>query len=113
MHELGVAQQMIEVALDYAKQNNAAHITHFSIEMSQAADESEDALRFHLETFARGTIAEGAQFEIKRVPVHLRCLKCGSEFDQEYLGEACPHCQSARVVPKMHDEFKLASIEIE
>lgn len=113
MHELGVAQQMVTLALDYAQANNAAHITEFCIEMSQAADESEDSLRFHLETLARGTIAEGARFEIKRVPVQLRCLKCGNEFAQEYPGQACPQCSSARIVSKVHDEFKLASIDIE
>ncbi len=113
MHESGIAQQMVNLALEYAKENNASKITQFTIEMSQAVDESEDSLRLHLELFARGTIAEGAQFEIQRVPVHLHCLKCGNEFSQEYLGEACPNCHSARVVPKVHDEFKLASIEIE
>lgn len=113
MHELGVAQQMVSIALEYARQNNAAHITEFYIEMSQAVDESEDSLRFHLENVSQGTIAEGARFEIKRVPVRLECLKCGNTFDQEYLGEPCPKCNSARVVSRAHDEFKLASIEIE
>lgn len=113
MHELGVAQQMIRLALDYAQQNNAVHITEFSIEMSQAADESEDSLRLYLETLSRGTPAEGARLEIKRVPSHFRCVKCGNEFEQEYAGQACPKCASARVIPKMNDEFKLVSIEIE
>jgi len=113
MHELGIAQQMLSLALEYAKQNDAAQITEFTIEMSAAADESADALSFHLETLARGTLAEGARFDIQRVPVHLQCLKCGQEFAQDYPGEACPQCHSARVVPKLHDEFKLVSIEVE
>ncbi|MCC7164048.1 MAG: hydrogenase maturation nickel metallochaperone HypA [Anaerolineae bacterium] len=113
MHEFGVAQQMLSLALAYAKQNNAVRITEFSIEMSQAANESEDSLRLHLETLARGTMAEGARVDIQRVPTHLHCLKCGNEFEQEYAGEACPKCSSARVIPKPIDEFKLASIEID
>lgn len=113
MHELGVARQMIGLALQAAQENHAQRITQFTIEMSRAVDESEDALRFHLETLARGTLAEGATFEIVRVPVHLHCLKCGNEFEQDYLGEACPKCSSARVVPQTNDEFKLSSIEID
>ena len=113
MHELGVAQQMMSLALEYANQNNAAQIKQFSIGMSQSADESEDSLRFHLETLTHGTPAAGAQFEIKRVPVHLHCLECGHEYAQSHPGEACPECHSARVMPTLHHEFKLVSIEVE
>lgn len=113
MHELGIAQEMVNVALDFAKQNNATQITLFSIEMSQGADESEAALRQHLETLTRGTIAEGARLEITRVPEQFHCLKCGNVFAPGYLGEACPKCGSARVLPDPHAEFKLASIDIE
>jgi hydrogenase nickel incorporation protein HypA/HybF len=113
MHELGVARQLIGMALQAAHENHARRITQFSIEMSRSVNESEDAFRFHLENASRGTLAEGAAFEITRVPVHLECLKCSSVFEQEYPGEPCPKCSSARVIPKAHDEFKLASIEID
>jgi hydrogenase nickel incorporation protein HypA/HybF len=113
MHELGVAQRMVSLALESAQENHAQRITQFTIEMSQAADESEDALRFHLETLARGTLAEGAQFDIKRVPARFQCLDCGSEFEHTRANAACPQCHSARVIPTMRDEFKLTSIDIE
>ncbi len=113
MHELGIAQELLNVALDFAKQNNATQITLFSIETSQSADESQAALRQHLETLTRGTIAEGAQFEIIRAPEQFHCLKCGNEYAPDYLGEACPKCGSARVLPIPRAEFKLASIDIE
>lgn len=113
MHEHGIAQQILNLAFEYAKQNGANRITQFHIEMSQTEDESEDALRFHLEMLARGTPAEGAQFEIRRVPAVLRCLRCGHQFESEQIGAACPHCHSTRVMPKANDAFRLVSIEVD
>lgn len=113
MHELSIARQILDIALAQAREHQAKRVTQFAIEMSAAVDESEDALRFHLEILTQGTPAEGAAFEITRVPSHWRCIKCGHEFVQEYPGQACPQCHSARVLPKLHDEFKLVSIELE
>ncbi len=112
MHELGIAQEMLKVALDYAAKNHAQKITQLNIEMSAAADESEDSLRFHFENLTCGTMAEGARVEISRVAAHAKCLDCGSEFELSAV-VACPHCSSARVRPLPHDEFKLASIDVE
>lgn len=115
MHEFGIAQEILKVAAQYAAKHNAKHITAFNIEISAAMDESEDALRFHLETLARGTLAEGATVAITRVPAHVACLDCGNEFEVKDDNILCPRCASSRVrshAPR-HDEFKLASIEIE
>jgi hydrogenase nickel incorporation protein HypA/HybF len=113
MHELGIAEQMLQVALDYAAKNNAKRITAFNVEMNAAMDESADSLRFHFENLSRGTIAEDARVEISRVPVKAKCLECGNEFDWEAQDQVCPRCAGARVRAVLRDEFRLASIDVE
>jgi hydrogenase nickel incorporation protein HypA/HybF len=113
VHELGIAQEMLKIAFDYAAKNNAARITQFSVAMSAAADESEDSLRFHFDHLTRGTMAEGAQIEITRVPIPAKCLECGNEFEWTAEMSACPQCSSARIRALPQDEFKLTSIEVE
>lgn len=113
MHELGIAQEMLKIAFDYANKNQAKRITAFNIVMSAAVDESEDSLRFHFENLMRGTMAEGAKIEIERVPVQAQCIDCGNEFALESLGVICPKCNSARIRPRVTDEFKLTSIDVE
>jgi hydrogenase nickel incorporation protein HypA/HybF len=113
MHERGIAEQMLKIALDYAAKNNAKRITAFNVEMSAAMDESEDSLRFHFENLTRGTLADGARVEISRVPVQAKCLECGDEFDWEAQDQVCPRCSSPRLRAVLHDEFRLASIDIE
>jgi hydrogenase nickel incorporation protein HypA/HybF len=113
MHELGVAQEMLRIALDYAAKNNAAHITALNVEMSAAADESEDSLRFHIENLARGTAAEDARVEITRAPAQVKCLDCGNEFAMDAAASGGPRCSSRRIMPLVRDEFRLASIDVE
>ena len=113
MHELGIAQEMLRVALDYAMKNHAQRITQFNIEISAAADESEDSLRFHIENLVRGTLAEGAHIEITRVPAQVKCLDCGNKFELSAQDVVCPRCAGRRVRAHAHDEFKLVSIDVE
>jgi len=44
MHELGIAEEMLRVALDYAAKNHAARISVFNVEMGAAADKREESL---------------------------------------------------------------------
>lgn len=113
MHEFGIAQEMVSMALQHAQENQAHRITHFRIEMSQSADESEDSLRFYLENLTRGTVANDAKFEIQRINPTMHCLKCGKEFEKVETVDKCPRCHSAHVMQDRVEEFKLTSIEIE
>jgi hydrogenase nickel incorporation protein HypA/HybF len=113
MHEQGIAQQMIKVALQYASDHHVQHIIKFQIEMNQAADENEESLRFYLENLTRNTPAQDATFVIERVSARAHCQECGNTFDQEFMGETCPQCFSTRVIPEHPQEFKLASIDVE
>jgi hydrogenase nickel incorporation protein HypA/HybF len=115
MHEHGIAQEMVRVALEYAAKNNATRITRLDVEISAAADESEDALRFHLDTLTRGTLAEGATVAIARVPLQAKCLACGNDFvlTSDTLRAICSRCSSVQVRVVDADEFRLASIDVE
>ena len=113
MHELGIAQEMLKIALDYAAKNKATRIAQFSVAMSASADESEDSLRFHFDHLTRGTMAEGARVDITRVPGQARCLECGNDFAWTMDTLNCPHCSSARIRVLPQDEFQLTSIEVE
>ena len=113
MHELGIAQEMLKVALEYAAKNNAARITQFNVALSAAADESVESLNFHFEHVTRGTIAEGARIEITHVPFTVNCLDCGNDFEWTSDTIVCPKCSSARIKALPQDEFKLTSIQVE
>ncbi len=112
MHELGMVQSMIDVALDYADKNQARKITAFNIEISQTADESEESLLFYFELLSRGTLAEGAHVDLSRVPAQARCADCGNEFALDISAPACPRCAGTNVKP-IGDDVRLVSIDVQ
>lgn len=113
MHEQRIAQAMIEIALHHAEANQARRVLQMGIEMSEAADESEDSLCFYLENLTRGTIAENARFEITRVGLPVRCKSCGHAYEQHAWNQPCPRCADTRVESSKIEEFRLKSIQIE
>ena len=66
MHSLSMAQNILQAALTEAERNDAKSIRTISMRVAEDFDEC-DTLRFCLELFSRGTIAEGAGIEIERV----------------------------------------------
>ena len=77
MHEVGIAQQVIEIAV---QGSGGARIRRIVLEVGQLAAVLPDALRFCFEMASDGTEAEGAVLEIIEVPGRGRCRACGSEF---------------------------------
>jgi len=112
MHELSIAQEMLQIALDHAAQQHATQIARFDIEMSAGADESEESLRFYFENLTRGTIGQDAEINIRRVAAQKECANCGNVFESESRYAECPACHSVSI-RAMQNDFRLASIGIE
>lgn len=60
MHESGIAERIVALALEHARQAGATRITDLHLEIGDDAGATEEAVVFHLEEAARGTLVEGA-----------------------------------------------------
>jgi Zn finger protein HypA/HybF involved in hydrogenase expression len=60
MHETGIAERIVALVLEHAREAGASRITDLHLEIGEDAGASEEAVAFHLEEAARGTMAEGA-----------------------------------------------------
>ena len=81
MHELGVTQNILQIALDHAEKAGAKRIRSINLVIGGLAGIVDESVRFYFDFVSRKTIAEGTQLVFKRVPVRLRCRDCGKEFD--------------------------------
>lgn len=61
MHETGIAERIVEVALERAREVGAARVTDLHLELGPEAGCSAESVAFHLEEASRGTIAAGAR----------------------------------------------------
>ena len=91
MHEAAMAQNLVEVILQEARNYGAKPIrAKMSCGMLSAVND--DVLSFAFEAVARGTLCEGMQLEIEHKPLQAKCRVCDRIFAVDLSGVKCPDC---------------------
>ena len=114
MHELGLTQSILDIAVEHAQKNNARKILRVNVKAGKLIALVDDSMRFFFEYLTADTIAKGAMLEIEHVPVMVKCAACGatSEVDEFELYR-CPKCGELGPQLVSGREFFVDSIEIE
>jgi hydrogenase nickel incorporation protein HypA/HybF len=109
MHELTVAQSILDVVLKEAGQRK---ITEISLVLGELACVAEESVKFCFEAISQGTRAEGALISLTKVQASFQCRHCLFEFglDQEGL---CPSCGQRKSDLIRGKEFYIESVEVE
>jgi hydrogenase nickel incorporation protein HypA/HybF len=102
MHELAIADRLVDRALATAREADADRITALTVELGTATHLLPDQVRFCLEAVAEGTLAEGADVSVEGVPARGEC-ECGWAGDLDTLSATvagvpdrrCPDCGTA------------------
>ena len=93
MHELSIAQSIVEIAEAKAREHNCGCIQTIKIRLGEFTTIVPEALDFTCEVVRRGTLAENARLEIESVPMVVRCVSCGSVTDpMRVVCLICPQC---------------------
>jgi len=112
MHEIGLMQQALERALNYAAQQGARQIDCVTMRVGAESGVEPEVIAFAFPVLAQGTLAEGARLIIEQVPVVCWCPACGCEFEPADALQACPKCRHPGAVVRRGREFELASLEV-
>jgi hydrogenase nickel incorporation protein HypA/HybF len=113
VHELGVTQSILQIALHHAHEAGATRITSLNLVIGELASIVDDSVQFYWGMIAKDTIAENAVLNFKRIPALLKCRACGHTFDMDRREFACPACGSGKVEVAGGDEFFLESIDVD
>lgn len=112
MHELGITQNLLNLAIQHAEPAGARRITALHLVIGELSSVVDDSVRFYWEFLSRGTIAQGAALHFERVPAAFECRDCNEVFPRN-ANFLCPACGSDQVQVKQGEEFYLKSIEVE
>ena len=113
MHEISVAQSILEVASASLKEHSVRRVVAVSLQIGPISGVDPDALRFAMEVVAQGTPLEGAELRIETPPVRFRCTDCSHEFDAGDVQFACPSCGGSRIKLISGDELEIVNLEVE
>ena len=113
MHELSLAQEIVDQATSVAKEHDAAHVVTITVKIGPLSGVYKDSLEFCFPVCAENTRAAGAKLIIEEVPLLLRCATCGQESSPHPIHMKCALCQSSDVEVISGREFKIVHMEIE
>jgi len=112
MHELALAQSIVEIASRHAQQQSATAVTRVQVVLGRLSCASSEAVEFCFAATCRGTLLEGATLQIEQPTGLGRCRHCGVEFSVAQRYAPCPQCGGFDVEIRRGDELLVKAIEI-
>ena len=101
MHELSMAQGIIDAVIETAESNNATEVTEVTIELGRLAMVNPEQLGFILGVLVENTILEDAKIVFEEIPVEIECNDCSFHGiaildDKDHYAPIvkCPECES-------------------
>lgn len=120
MHELSMAQGIINAVLETAEANNATEVNEVTVEVGRLAMINPEQLEFILGVLIDNTIMQDAEIKFEDIPAEIECNDC------KFHGEAilddsdhyaplvkCPKCDSLSVETLNGKDIVVKNIVIE
>lgn len=112
MHEMSLAEGIVELVEQTAKRENALSVRRVVLEIGCLSAIEPDALRFCFDAVTRGGLADGAVLDILSVPGVAWCSQCAANVPMQVLYDSCPVCGDYRMQPTAGTEMRVKEIEI-
>jgi hydrogenase nickel incorporation protein HypA/HybF len=110
MHELAIADAVLSVVLDQARDR---HVSKIGLRIGHLRQVVPSALKFSFDLVAHDTVAAGAALEIEAVPVGVWCAQCAAESRPTAFPLTCEACGTASVAITKGEEMLVDWIETE
>lgn len=111
MHELAIAQSLLEIIVDESNRHGLQRINKVKLQIGKFAAVVPESLTFCFELVSRDSVASGALIEIETVGITARCEKCDLSFDIEDRVFLCPRCGEPALELLSGRELSVTSIE--
>ena len=113
MHELSIAQSLIDVACEAAEREGANRVTRLTARIGVLSGVVKECLLFSFGLAAEGTPCAGAVLDVEEVGITVMCPHCESA---QALGAdltfRCPRCGTPTPEILTGRELELVSLEV-
>ncbi len=112
MHELSVTQSILNICLEERKKRNFKFIKEINLCVGEFCGLVPNCINYYFEIISKGTVAENAKINIKKINAKIKCLDClyEGEINKDYI---CPLCSSLNFKILGGNEFYLESLEVD
>jgi hydrogenase nickel incorporation protein HypA/HybF len=98
MHELYLAESIINILQDYAARNGFKKVNSVSLSYGRFSCIEAKTLQFAFDVQAKDTLAEGATLEFQILPAMIHCFSCEKESEVRAHTGDCPACGGNEVM---------------
>lgn len=113
MHEMGIANSVLESVRIEAQRFPGRHICKVGVRIGELAGVDPGAMRFCFEALVRGTDLEPLELDVDYRAGRHECQSCGHCFAPPLEELACPQCGETASRLIGGDELELAYLEVE
>ena len=113
MHELSLAESLIEQVERAVEAAGGGRVTALHLSVGALAGVDADALRFGFDVATRGTRLEGAALEIALLPVIIHCPICDADVELPDIQHfRCPRCGTPSLDVRQGRELTIETVEV-
>lgn len=114
MHELYLAESIIHIVQDFAKQQDFKKINSVRLSCGRLSCIEPKALRFAFDVQAKNTAAEGAVLDFKILPAVIHCFSCAKDSEVRAHTGTCPACGGLEVMLTAGtEELKILELDVD
>uniref|UniRef100_UPI0032180C32 hydrogenase maturation nickel metallochaperone HypA n=1 Tax=uncultured Draconibacterium sp. TaxID=1573823 RepID=UPI0032180C32 len=112
MHELSIAQSIVELAEEIAEKEQSDSIKSIEIEVGALSGVVLEALEFALEVSVKNTKLEKAKINYLVLPGKASCRECSRQFETNDLLALCPGCEQANYTITDGKQLRIKSLVV-
>lgn len=110
MHELSIAQGIIEIVDETARKHRIHAVRGVHVRIGELAGIDPDALDFAWKSVTLSGPARDAQLIIERTAGTAWCTDCGKTVPLKQYGNPCPECGGYRLIANGGTEMRVVDI---
>lgn len=112
MHEWSVMAYLLERVETHADRLGATKVIAINLVVGERSSIIDDSLLFYFDMLTPGTLAEGAQLNVRRTLMRCHCSHCDDDYHPSGVDFRCPRCDAVGRVTDDGSELLIESLEV-
>jgi hydrogenase nickel incorporation protein HypA/HybF len=112
MHELSIAQSIVEIIEQHVPQDHGGKVQSVKLKVGALSGVVVESLEFCFSAVIAGTRFEGTLLDVERIDLTARCRRCNNVAPVSDNSFSCHACGSADVAIVSGRELQVIEIEI-
>lgn len=113
MHELSIAQALVDELEGIARAEGARGVSRVTVAVGALSGAEPEALRMAFPLAAEDSIAADAELVLEQIPASVRCRACAADSEPDFPVFVCNHCGSSDIDIAAGRELLIRCVELD